>query len=42
MDHSPWGHKEGDMTEHAHTHTYIFFSIIVYYQILSIVPCTIQ
>ena len=22
VDHSPWGRKESDMTEHAHTHTH--------------------
>ena len=22
MGHSPWGHKELDMTEHVHTHTH--------------------
>ena len=22
VDHSPWGRKESDMTDHAHTHTH--------------------
>ena len=44
---SPWGHKELDMTEHVHIHTYMysflrFLSLIGNYKILSILPCAIQ
>ena len=28
VDHSPWGHKQLDTTEHIHTHTHIY---IVFY-----------
>ena len=44
----PWGHKEPDMTEHTQYITYVhmfffrFFSVIVYYKILSILSYAIQ
>ena len=50
--HSPQGCKESDMTEqlnhqhHVRIYTYIFFfrffSSIVYYKTLNIVPCAVQ
>ena len=40
VGYSPWGCKELDTTERLHS--LMFFSIMLYYRILTIVPCAIQ
>ena len=45
VDCSPWGRRESDMTEWLKlslSFFFIFFSIVAYHRLLSIVPCAVQ